>query len=194
MIAASTCSTVSEELIKIIRDAANKYGDSIDEAVDYAFDCWSKSPDYGEWTDFLVRSSLRTKIHCARHHQNQRITKHHIRASVIQNQRLLETTGVLNDVASETLDILTKYSINGRRLGSIFGKELKAIAQQEHDNAVGCEFCSELCMALMRVVPADKTVGESVSSEYVKKIMQQIRGGQIELENLRGKTGGEYAA
>lgn len=190
MIATSTCSECPKELQTLIRKAADTY-ESIDEAVEHVFDLWSQSPDYSEWAEFLIRLSIKTKIHHARHHQNRRITRHHMKAPVIQNQRLLETTGVLNEVS---LDILATYSISGRRLGSIFGKELKALAQQEHDMAIGCEFRSELCMALAKVVPANKTVRECVDSDYVAKVMQQIRGGQIELDNLRRKTGGEHAA
>jgi hypothetical protein len=156
-------------LLGIVRKAAIKHRDSVDQAVVCAEREWRKSPEHEQWIDQMVRGELRSLIHNVRHETNVQIRKE--AGAYGQPAKTTLGTGAVARVAS---DVLLNYSICGVTLGMITGEQLRSFAKSEQEKADGCEFNAILCDRLAEMVPAEKCVSDCVTAKKAKAIIAEI--------------------
>lgn len=164
-----------ESLCAIIRSAAEKHRGDIDAAVNQAFGDWQESDEYADWVDEMVRGQIRNMIHDVRHADNVTIRRN---AGDFGGPSKVGVSAA-NQVIEKSL--LDTYSINGRRLGDILGKELSAIANGERERATGCIVNARLLEALKPLVSDDKSVRQCVKDKKAWQILRTIKrsvGGQ----------------
>lgn len=160
-------------LLGIVRNAATKHKDDIDEAVACAERAWNDDPERAEWIDQMVRGELRSLIHSFRHQSNVEIRK----AAGVYGQPAKVTleTGAVARVAS---NVLLEYTICGVVLGRITGKQLKVFAKTEQEKADGSAFNARLCNRLIEIVPEEKTVAECVTAKKAKSLIEEVAKSQ----------------
>jgi len=152
----------------IVEEAAVKFKDDIDKAVTYAEKQVRALPEFGELVDVLIRQAIRHQISDARHAANVAI--HKANGSYGGPSKVGIGDAVAR-VATRCLD----YSIGGRSLGSILGKELSTISTSERAKAAGADFNARLCDALKKIVPEDKAVREVMSEKEMKSMFLKLK-------------------
>lgn len=159
----------------IIVEAATKFKDDIDKAVSFAEQQVRALPEFNELVDVLVRQAIRHQISDARHAANVAI--HRANGSYGGPSKVAVGEAVAR-VAQRCLD----YSIGGRSLGSIFGKELIAISTSERAKAAGADFNARLCEELKKIVPAEKAVREVMTEKQMKTLFLRLKNQKQVLE------------
>lgn len=158
-----------DSLLAIIRSAAEAHRSSIDAAVNQAFSEWQATDEYADWVDEMVRGQIRSMIHGVRHADNVAIRRD---AGEFGGPSKVSASSA-NQVIEKSL--LDTYSINGRRLGDILGKELEPIANGERERATGCLVNARLLEALKPLVSDDKSVRDCVKDKRAWQILRTIK-------------------
>lgn len=164
-------SVYPQELLELVRAAATRHPDSIENAVDDAFNTWRAHPHYEDHVSRLVRGMVQELIYRERVQANVAIRR--AAGSYVQPGKVSIASAAVNAVATECY---LNYFIAGRALGSIRGDELPAISEAERERANGHDFNARLCDKLASLVTRDRTVGECVSEQRLKRIFRELRG------------------
>jgi hypothetical protein len=162
-----------EVLLEIVALAADQHRDNIDQAVDCAEKAWLSTEESPDFTAQLVRQAIRELIHNYRHQHNVAIRRE---AGVYGGPAKVVPSELTAGIAERS--ILDQYTIAGRVLGGIFGKELPALATSEREKAEGAAFNARLCERLATVVGDDQLVRDAISEREAWKLLRELRGGK----------------
>lgn len=158
-----------QSLRAIVREAATRSNcDGIEAATDFAYRKWKKCDEYAEFVEAMVRGELRSLICDVRHQDN--VNRRKV-AGEYGGPAKVSLGSEANRAARESL---LDYSINGRRLGSLFGKELDGLASAEEARGNGCYLNARFLRAIKPLVPAESRVEEKLSETKAKKLFREV--------------------
>lgn len=159
-----------DSLLSIIANAAEQHREDIDQAVECAEKAWLADESAPEFAAQLVRQALRELIHGYRHRMNVSLRK---AAGEFGGPAKVVPGEVTSAIAERAL--LDSYTIAGRTLGSILGKELPSLQKTEQEKSDGAAFNARLCERLAAIVPEDKTVREVVTERQAWKLLRELK-------------------
>jgi len=159
-----------ESITNIAREAATKYENDIDKAVEEALKKSKALPDFQACIEAMLASAVRSMVSDWRHADNQALRK---------------ATGVYGTgprvspedtaFAMGIYDDILKYRIAGKTLALVTGDEIEGIIAGESARAEGHLFNVRLLSAIQPLVPATKTVGQAVSKRKLEAIWKGLR-------------------
>ena len=156
-------------IIRSATDLSNAVG--VDKATDKAYREWTAHEDYPEWISEMVRRELRTQIHECRHRDNTQ--RKRAAGEYGGPAKVTLGSGVVNRVARESL---LEYSIAGRCLGDLYGKEIIDLAASEEKTAAGSLLNARLLRAIKPLVGDDERVRDAVSESKAKSLFKSVNG------------------
>lgn len=129
-------------------------------------------PDFAEFVNALLEARFQDMIYTERSALNREtLAKIDGKCVPLPKVKVLDSKGVRDAYAH-----LYGYFVAGRTLGSILGKDLPYLADVEMNTAQGYLFRYRLLNALAEMVPAEKTVQESVKPKVLERIFNDCQG------------------
>jgi hypothetical protein len=155
---------------RIVKRAVAKHpGDGdLDKAVDMAEAQIRRLRAFEDIVGGLVRKGVAQLVHDARHSQNISIRKE--AGEYGQPAKVsVGTSAAVTRAATSVYD----YYIDGTRLGSVFGRDLLRVADEQQAVAEGHSFNARLCRKLKPLVADDKQVEQVVKPARLKALFKE---------------------
>lgn len=163
---------IPKPILNIADKMAAKHSGDITLAVATALKAIRKLPEFREYVEILVHQSVQDLVYAARHQDNRQIKYANGDYHAAQKVRPADSEGVIRAAQNA----LFEYRIGGSRLGLLLGKDLLSIAATERAIGSGHFFNAALVEGLAPMVPAEKTVEESVSEAKLNRIFRELSG------------------
>jgi hypothetical protein len=156
---------MSQTVIDIIAAAEKRHPEDIEAAVDDAEKRIRKLPDFDDFVNILIREAIRSRVNDCRHGVSRAIRKEMGEYGKPATTVVGESPAVL-----KVMENLYKYRIAGTVLGSVYGRDLADISENERVTGQGHLFNAYLTARLQPLVPANKRVRDVVPEKKLKVI------------------------
>ncbi len=139
-------------------------GGSLEDIIQSAQEVVRSLPNFGRWQDWLVTQAIRGLVDAERHRVNVSIRKSAGDYGSAPQGRLA------GSAAARVMDDCYRFNVGGKYLGDLLGNELGSLAVNERRTASGYIFRAELLERLAEIVPATRTVRDSVNPTKLRKL------------------------
>lgn len=160
----------SETILEAAKLATEQHPEDISQAVDCAEKRIRELPEFQAHIDAFVRQSVQELVYRFRCQSNAEVRRGY---AVPRPKVIVGQSKTVNGAYAEYYG----FHVAGRTLGSVMGKELEAIADSEQRTGDGYHFRARLARLLCEIVPADKTVRQSVNGKKLMAIFERAEKG-----------------
>lgn len=159
----------SEEVLDIVRHSVAKYPNDVAKATDYAEERIRKLATFQSLVNSMITTSVQTLVYRARQTSNLALRRSAGGVGSTPKFNAAESKSFAEVEAS-----YFNYYIGGRTLGSVLGSELPDIISEEDAQVEAHSANAEICRALAKLVPPDKTVQQTLTDAKLKKIFETV--------------------
>jgi len=157
-----------DNILDIVRQETEANPEDIDKAVSKAFSRVKRLNTYKAFTENLVKQALRSMIQDRRHSSNTALRKAAGQYGKPAKVKVGESRSVKGVAQS-----MYNYYIAGTMLGSLLGKDLQGIANNEAATGQGHLINARLLTSLVKLVPEEKQVRQAVTEKKLHKLYQE---------------------
>lgn len=161
---------VPKNILAIVRKIANKHTSNIEVAVKEAESTIRKLPEFDTLVDMLVHNAITEMVYDARHQANKTIKRNAGQYGGPAKVIVGTSTSI-----KDAYDSIYNLRIAGTLLGLIRGDQLQSVAETERAIGNGHYVNAALVESLVGLVPADKTVQQSVKASKIKQLWTKLQ-------------------
>lgn len=157
-------------LSEIICDVIEQYPTDRKAGINEAIRQWRSHDEYGNFVDMLINTAVKNCYYEKMHYKNTRMR--HSQGAYGQPAKVLSGTSAVVDKVNQAV-IFYHYTMGGKTLGDLYGRDLADIVRNETAKANGSLFRAKLADKLRRKVPVDKKVSQVLSNKQLGNMFKQ---------------------